>query len=377
MPSSARRIFLPAPRVIGISSSHRDRVEALREATYAQPARTSAPRRGARPQGAASYEALVESWRFEPILHFQARLGAGFAIAIDSRRRAPLYIFAGRSCQIQMHGAAPVHVEHGDVVFLPRGGAHRIFDTPHLAPMPFHSIIAHQSAREGQTYAIDLEATHGRASPADLAQATAVSGSFFWSERLQAAPLVARLPEMVHLRRRDDVQPWLAPMADLLHWLSSVPDGGRGVGMTEAVNALIRHIVLQHLREDSPAQVVASVRGHADPAGVAPSAARHDARLLPALHAMHTRPEQPWTMEMLAGLCHMARTTFATRFQQQTGLPPMGYLARWRVQMAARLLRERRMSLDEVASRVGYSTGAILARAYKRVLGMSPRGRGR
>lgn len=348
----------------------------MRQAPHAQPARASAPGRGARPQGAASYEALVESWRFEPILHFQARLGAGFAIAIDSRRRAPLYIFAGRPCQIQMQGAAPVRVEHGDVVFLPRAGAHRIFDTPHLAPMPFHAILAHQSAREGQTYAIDLAAIHGRASPADLAQASAVSGSFFWSERLQAAPLVARLPEMVHLRRRDDVQPWLAPMADLLHWLSSVPDGGRGVGMTEAVNALIRHIVLQHLRGDSPPLAAARTHGHAEPAEVVAATGRHDARLLPALHAMHTRPEQPWTMESLASLCHMARTTFATRFQQQTGLPPMGYLARWRVQMAARLLREQRMSLDEVAGRVGYSTGAILARAYKRVMGTSPRSRG-
>jgi AraC-like DNA-binding protein len=317
---------------------------------------------------------LVESWRFDPVLHFQVRLGTGFAVGIDSRRRAPLYIFAGQPCQFQMHGGTLLQMEHGDVLFLPRGGAHRIFDTPHLAPLPFASIIAHQCAREGQTYAIDLEAVAGGTGPVDLEAATVVSGSFFWSERLQAAPLVARLPEVVHLRRRGDALPWLPPMADLLHWMSSVPDGGRGVGMTEAVNALIRHIVLQQLRHDRPVPVVARAREHAGLATTAPVTGRHDARLLPALHAMHTRPEQQWTMESLAGLCHMARTTFATRFQQQTGLPPMGYLARWRVQSAARLLREQRLSLDEVAGRVGYSTGAILARAYKRVLGTSPRG---
>ena len=143
--------------------------------------------------------------------------------------------------------------------------------------------------------------------------------------------------------------------------------------MMEAVNALIRHIVLQQLRHDDPAPVMA--RARLDSAAAAPTDGRHDARLLPALHAIHTRPEQQWTMESLAGLCHMTRTTFATRFQQQTGVPPMGYLAHWRVQSAARLLREQRMSLDEAAGRVGYSTGAILARAYKRVLGTSPRAR--
>lgn len=341
------------------------------------PARARALRRGTRAHGAASYEALVESWRFEPVLHFQVRLGTGFAVGIDSHRRAPLYIFAGQRCQLQMHGGDPIQVEHGDVLFLPRAGAHRIFDTPHLAPLPFTSIIAHQSAHEGQTYAVDLMASSGSKSPVDLEAATVVSGSFFWSELLQAAPLVARLPAVVHLQRRGNGLPWLPPMADLLHWMSNVSDGGRGVGMTEAVNALIRHIVLQQLRHEKTVPVVARARRHTSPTTTASTAGRHDARLLPALHAMHTRPEQQWTMASLAGLCHMARTTFATRFQQQTGLPPMGYLAHWRVQAAARLLREQRLSLDEVAGRVGYSTGAILARAYKRVLGASPRGHAR
>lgn len=326
-----------------------------------------------RPRAAASYHACVESFRFDPILHFQVRLGTGFAVGIEGRRRAPLYVFAGRPCQFHMQGEAPLQVAHGDVLLLPRGGAHRLFDTPHATPLPFASIVARQSAREGRTYAVDLEAATVGDGRADLAAATVVSGSFFCSERLQAQPLLARLPELIHLRRRDGDLPWLPPMTELLHWLSDVRHGGRGVGMTEAVNALIRHIVLRQLRHDEAAPFAA--RGSADLAATAPTDGRHDARLLPALHAMHTRPEQQWTMESLAGLCHMARTTFATRFQQQTGVPPMGYLARWRVQSADRLLREQRMSLDEAAGRVGYSTGAILARAYKRVLGTSPRAR--
>jgi len=319
-----------------------------------------------RSQAAASHHACVESWRFDPILHFQVRLGTGFAVGIEDRRRAPLYVFSGQPCQFRMHGGAPLQVEHGDVLFLPRGGAHRLFDTPHATPLPFAAIVAHRSARAGLTYAVDLEAATGGTAREEPERATVVSGSFFWSERLQEEPLLARLPEVVHLRRRSDALPWLVPMTDLLHWLSNVAEGGRGVGMTEAVNALIRHVVLEQLRHQRH-------EGHERHGEPLPAGARRDARLLPALHAIHTRPEHPWTMASLAGLCHMARTTFATRFQQHTGVPPMGYLARWRVQAAARLLREQRMSLDEAADRVGYSTGAILARAYKRVLGTSPR----
>ncbi|MDQ0608208.1 AraC-like DNA-binding protein/mannose-6-phosphate isomerase-like protein (cupin superfamily) [Variovorax sp. W1I1] len=331
--------------------------------------------RAARAHGAASYDALVEAWTFEPILHFQVRLGSEFAVGIESRRRTPLYVFAGQHCQFQMRdGSAPVQVEHGDVLFLPRGGAHRVFDTADLTPLSFPLVIARQSARQGRTYAVDLEASADGAGPVNPDASTMVSGSFFYSELLQAAPLLARLPDVVHLRRRGHALPWLAPMADLLHWLCSVPHGGRGVGMTEAVNALIRHIVLQELRHDVPAAPGARAWGASGPVETKSAAARRDARLLPALHAIHTQPEQQWTMESLARLCHMARTTFATRFRQETGLAPMGYLAHWRVQAAARLLREQRLSLDEVAGRVGYSTGAILARAYKRVMGASPRG---
>ena len=97
-----------------------------------------------------------------------------------------------------------------------------------------------------------------------------------------------------------------------------------------------------------------------------------DARLLTALEAIHDRPADPWTLESLAALCHMSRTAFATRFRAQMNLSPMQYLARWRIHLASRLLRERRLTLQQAADAVGYSTGAILARAYKRELGSSP-----
>ena len=107
-----------------------------------------------------------------------------------------------------------------------------------------------------------------------------------------------------------------------------------------------------------------------EPARVVPL---RDARIREALNAMHRQPAHPWTVGSLARLCHLSRTAFATRFRHQTLLPPMSYLAKWRVELAAGMLREERISLDEVAEQVGYSSGAILSRAYKRILGVAPR----
>lgn len=111
-------------------------------------------------------------------------------------------------------------------------------------------------------------------------------------------------------------------------------------------------------------------KGAWDDAGVMPI---RDARVLEALRAIHQHPARAWTVASLARLCHLSRTAFTMRFRRQTLLPPMTYLANWRVELAARMLREERLSLDEVAERVGYSSGAILARAYKRILGAAPR----
>jgi len=106
---------------------------------------------------------------------------------------------------------------------------------------------------------------------------------------------------------------------------------------------------------------------------VAPSLLMLDARIHTAIQAIHASPEQAWSVSSLAALSHLSRAAFTTRFRQQTMRSPMDYLANCRVELAARFIREEKLSLDQVAARVGYSSGAILARAYKRILGRSPR----
>ena len=63
----------------------------------------------------------------------------------------------------------------------------------------------------------------------------------------------------------------------------------------------------------------------------------------------------------------------AARFTRLVGMPPMQYLARWRMQMAATLLRTTPAGLaEDIAERVGYGSEAALSRAFKRSLGVAP-----
>ena len=54
------------------------------------------------------------------------------------------------------------------------------------------------------------------------------------------------------------------------------------------------------------------------------------------------------------------------------GVPPILYLTRWRLQLAAELLAQGSAKLSRVAARVGYESEAAFSRAFKRETGLSP-----
>src|SRR5690606_27321088 len=90
------------------------------------------------------------------------------------------------------------------------------------------------------------------------------------------------------------------------------------------------------------------------------------------LTLMHRRPQHPWTVAALAAEIGASRTVVADRFVHYLGEPPMSYLARWRLQRAARLLQTSRQTILKVASDVGYESEAAFNRAFKREFGLPP-----
>jgi AraC-like DNA-binding protein len=91
-----------------------------------------------------------------------------------------------------------------------------------------------------------------------------------------------------------------------------------------------------------------------------------------ALALMHEQPARPWSIEELGRHVGLSRSTLHERFVHLVGLPPMQYLAQWRMQAAARLLLETRASIAAVALDVGYDSEASFTRAFKRAVGKPP-----
>jgi AraC-like DNA-binding protein len=84
-----------------------------------------------------------------------------------------------------------------------------------------------------------------------------------------------------------------------------------------------------------------------------------------SLSAIHRDPGRDWTVDDLAQVCNLSRSTFAARFADRVGKPPATYLAHVRLDTAANLLRNTSLSVNHVAARVGYTSEAAFSRAFK------------
>jgi AraC-like DNA-binding protein len=91
-----------------------------------------------------------------------------------------------------------------------------------------------------------------------------------------------------------------------------------------------------------------------------------------ALALMHARPSFSWTIEGLARQCGTSRSVFAERFAELIGVPPMAYLAQWRMQVASEMLNRRNLNMAAIASEVGYESEAAFSRSFKRMMGVTP-----
>ena len=87
---------------------------------------------------------------------------------------------------------------------------------------------------------------------------------------------------------------------------------------------------------------------------------------------MHEHPSREWTLEELAQEVGLSRSAFHERFTLYLGQPPMQYLASWRIQLGASLLRESSRVVASIALEVGYESEAAFSRAFKRAVGMPP-----
>jgi AraC-like DNA-binding protein len=97
-----------------------------------------------------------------------------------------------------------------------------------------------------------------------------------------------------------------------------------------------------------------------------------DARIAPALQALHSNPGRQWTVAELAEHALLSRSAFARQFTELLGVPPLAYLNDWRMALARERLRDSDARLASIGAALGYASEFSFAAAFKRHHGTAP-----
>lgn len=249
-------------------------------------------------------------------------------------------------------GQASIRVAAGELLVVPHGESHLMGSDLSLEPASSAALLSrHFGTCPGEL--MHLRYGGGGA-------ATAMICGFLVCDEDQSHSLLDSLPRLFKVNLGQGAeQAWLASALGFAAAEAAEPRAGSATVLAKLSELLFVEAVRRHIDTlpENEKGWLAAVRD------------RYVGRALSSLHA---QPAHPWTVEELACQVGLSRSALAQRFTHLLGLPPMQYLARWRLHMAARLMRSDRKPLVELASRVGYDSESAFSRAFKREFGLPP-----
>jgi AraC-like DNA-binding protein len=169
--------------------------------------------------------------------------------------------------------------------------------------------------------------------------------------------MLSSLPQCIHIRRPEGAG-WLEGIVNFL----MIEAGDNQPGAALMISRLIDLVVIRTLRSWI----------HQGPAS-GWLGGLSDARIASALKAIHERPIKRWSIENLAAIAGMSRSSFCERFTALVGRSPLRYHNEWRLALARDLLSKRGARIGEIGFSIGYESEAAFSRAYKAQFGHSPR----
>lgn len=272
----------------------------------------------------------------------RSRVPAPWGMSIAARDEVMFHIVTEGACWLRRPEEAPLRLLQGDLALLPRGLDHDLVDDPGTEAEPLEEFLARPSF------------------PAAGGPVTTVVCGVYQSDAQLAHPMLRALPPVVHFpAARVREKPSLAATLSLLAAELDRPGPGGEALLQHLFDALFVYLIRAWVDETAPEK----------PGWL--SALKNPA-LSKALSRMHAEPAAPWTVESLARETGLSRAAFARRFAEQAGEPPLAYLTRWRMGVAARLLHSSDAPLAEIAGRVGYESEFAFSRAFKRARGIPP-----
>lgn len=256
------------------------------------------------------------------------------------------YAVVSGQCWLSVEGVAePILLTAGDCYLLPPGPPFRLATDLSLEPIDFTVLRAER--RLGNP-----------AIGGDEGGCFLVGGHFLLTGH-HADGLLGSLPPIVHIQKESD--------RALMRW--SLERMAAEVRNPQPGSALI----VQQLAYVMLIQALRLHMNDVTSAGVGWLFALADKQLNAAITSMHQEPGYNWTLQKLATQVGMSRSAFAKHFKTTVGTAPIEYLTYWRMLLACDRLKNSSDSIPRIAASLGYESESAFGKAFKRVIGCSPR----
>lgn len=300
---------------------------------------------------------VLDNIRSSGALIDQSLLAPQWSIRVEAGSSITVATLLGGTGWIHQEGSAPVPLGTRDLAILTGHGPILLSSDASNCAEPSCVVTADGSCSDAQGNPLSEERVGlgGGVGRERLgAEGVLLTGTFPTSGRI-AERLLSALPSAVVVPREHQRSRALDVLEAEL--------GNRGPGQQAVLDRLLDLLLIGALRD-----------WFALPEAFAPAwyGAAGDAVVGPALSALHADPAHEWTVESLARRAGVSRATFARRFAEVMGEPPISYLAGWRLCKAADLLEDSDDTLESIARQVGYSSAFALSAAFTREFDMRP-----
>ena len=267
----------------------------------------------------------------------------------DAQHIVIYHLLTEGTVDVSLPGSAPVSARAGDLVIIPSGAAHALGSDLSRPRADGARLIVRRGPDDVP------QVRHGGGG-----EVTRMVCGYLACDSSLFDTVLAALPRvMVVSMREGPGAQWLASSIRFSIAESAAQRAGAGTVLAKLSELMFVEAIRRHIESLPPEQTgwLAGLR---------------DRFVGKSLALIHSKPAHPWTVEELAGAVGLSRSALAERFTGLIGQPPMQYLTRWRLQLAANLLRSGSRNVAAVAADVGYDSEAAFSRAFKRELGTTP-----
>lgn len=260
------------------------------------------------------------------------------------------HVLIAGSCWLRLPGEDAVELAAGDLALVPHGRGHDLLSDPAAPRGPRVDLLPQEYL--GESYSV---LRYGGAGPT-----TRLICGIVGFDDPAARQLVRSLPAL--LRVSGDEAGVASSVRDTLRLIAAElahPQPGAETVATRLADVLVVQAIRSWMNSDAEA-------------GAGWLRSLRDERIGRVIEAIHADPGEEWTLERLARVAGMSRSSFSARFTDLVGEAPIAYLTRWRMAIAQSRLRDTEVTAATLAGELGYRSEAAFNRAFSRIVGTTP-----